>query len=122
MIYLGVALAGALGAPARYLLDTYLTERLGGVFPFGTAIVNLLGSFVLGLLVGLTMQHLIPPAWLLVLGVGFCGAFTTFSTFAFETVRLVEDRAAGAALANVALGVLAGLLAAGAGLAAAAAF
>jgi CrcB protein len=120
MVVAGIAIAGALGAPVRYLLDGFLQDRSSGVFPWGTLVVNVTGSFLLGVLSGLALYHAFPSTPRLVLGTGFCGAYTTFSTFTYETVRLVEDGAVGAALRNTITSALVPALAAGAGLALAA--
>jgi fluoride exporter len=114
--------AGAIGAPARYLVDGAVADRIGGVFPWGTLVVNVSGSLVLGLLTGLALYHGFPEAPRLVLGTGFCGAYTTFSTHTFETVRLIEEGALAAAARNAAGTLLAGLAAAALGLALPAAF
>jgi fluoride exporter len=117
---LGVAVAGLLGAPARYLLDTAISARGRGVFPWGTFVVNVSGSFALGVVTGLALYHGFPATGRTVLGSGFLGAYTTFSTFAFETVRLVEEGAPAIALANVLGSLVAGVVAAALGLALAA--
>lgn len=104
MTLLLVLVGGALGAPARYLVDRWVTARTPGPFPWGTVLVNVAGSFLLGLLAAAA------PGWLLTFGgVGFCGALTTFSTFTFETVRLVEQGRPLHALANVAISVVVGV-------------
>jgi CrcB protein len=113
MGWLLVCVGAAVGAPARYLLDRFVQSRHTAVVPWGTLTVNLSGAFLLGGLYGGAAD----ADLLLLLGTGFCGAFTTFSTFAFETVRLVEDRAAGAALGNLAVTLLGGVGAAFAGFA-----
>lgn len=113
---LGVAAASAVGAPARYLLDRSVATRNRGRFPWGTFVINVSGSLLLGLLVGLSLHHGMSKAWLAVLGTGFCGAYTTFSTFSVETIRLVEEGALTAAAMNVAVSLAAGLPAAAAGL------
>ena len=97
--------AGALGAPARYLVDGFVRDRTGAGFPWGTLVVNATGSLLLGLLTGLGLYHAFPETPRLVLGTGFCGAYTTFSTFTFETVRLVEAGALSQAF-RYALGML----------------
>jgi CrcB protein len=110
--------AGAVGAMLRYVVDTAVQSRVRGPFPWGTFVVNISGSFVLGVLTGLALYHAFPEEPRIVLGAGFCGAYTTFSTFSFETVRLLEQDAA-AACRN-ALGTLvtgAGAAALGLGLA-----
>jgi CrcB protein len=120
MLVVGIAVAGALGAPVRYLLDGFIQDRTEGVFPWGTFVVNVTGSFILGLLTGLLLYHAFPADPKVVLGTGFCGAYTTFSTFTYETVRLAEERAFGAALHNAVSSALVPALAAGAGVALAA--
>ena len=72
--------AGAVGAPVRYLLDGYVGDRTEGVFPWGTFLINVSGSLLLGLLTGLALYHAFPDTPRIVLGTGFCGAYTTFST------------------------------------------
>lgn len=106
MTALLVMLGGAVGAPTRYLVDLFVQERHPS-FPYGTLTVNLIGSFVLGLVTGLA-----PSPWVAALvGTGFCGALTTFSTFGFETWRLLEKGRFAAALTNVAVSLVAGLIA-----------
>ena len=100
MIVLWVALAGGVGAVARFVLDGLVRSRLASWFPVGTVVVNVTGSFVLGLVTGLALAHVVPEELRLVVGTGFCGGYTTFSTASFETVRLVEQRRVGAALLN----------------------
>ena len=99
MIVLWVALAGGVGAVARFVLDGLVRFRVAS-FPVGTVLINVTGSFVLGLVTGLTLAHVVPEELRLVVGTGFCGGYTTFSTASFETVRLVEQRRVGAALLN----------------------
>ena len=99
MIVLWVALAGGVGAVARFVLDGLVRSRVTS-FPVGTVVVNVTGSFVLGLVTGLALAHVVPDELRLVVGTGFCGGYTTFSTASFETVRLVEQRRVGAALLN----------------------
>ena len=111
--WLLVAGGGALGACARSLLDTRVRSRWPGPLPWGTLLVNVLGSFVLGALVGLG-SRLGGSAYLL-LGTGFCGALTTFGTFANDNLRLLEERRGGRAAANVALTLAAGIGAAALG-------
>jgi fluoride exporter len=84
-----VLLGGAVGAPSRYLIDRYVQRRHDSVFPWGTLTVNVAGCLVLGLLTG--AAHALPGPVLTLAGTGFCGALTTFSTFGFETTRLLEE-------------------------------
>jgi CrcB protein len=116
-----VALAGAVGAPARYLVDVLVQRRSGRTFPWGTLVINVTGSFLLGFLVGLGLYNAFPARAYTVLGTGFCGAYTTFSTFAFETHRLLEEGASRDAVVNVVLNTALGAAAAAAGWALAAA-
>ena len=113
----GVGLAGAVGALSRYGLEGLIGERFSGAFPLGTFVVNMTGSFVLGLLfVLLTERTAVSPALRTSLTIGFVGAYTTFSTFSFETVRLIEDGAYGVAAWNVVATLALGLLAVWAGM------
>ncbi|SDK33471.1 CrcB protein [Nocardioides sp. YR527] len=106
MTALLVLLGGAIGAPARYLTDLYVRERTGADFPWGTMVVNAVGSLVLGLLAGAAASGVLPGWVLTLVGTGFCGALTTFSTFSYETVRLAENGQWRSAALNV-LGSLA---------------
>ena len=118
MNYLLVAAFGAAGAVSRYALDGWISSSTHGQFPWGTLTINVLGAFALGVLVALTTERLLPhPEWRVALGIGFLGAFTTFSTYAYETVKLAEDGAIGLALANAVGMVAIGLVAAALGLA-----
>jgi CrcB protein len=110
-----VLLGGALGAPVRYVVDLMVQSRHDSVLPWGTFVVNAAGSLVLGAAAG-GVAAAGGPAWVLTLvGTGFCGALTTFSTFSFETIRLAEEGALGAAAANVAGSVVVGAAACAAG-------
>jgi CrcB protein len=90
---LAVGLAGACGAVARYLVDGAVQDRVSGLFPFGTLTVNMAGSLVLGLLAGFTLSHTGGTTAKTVVGTGFCGGLTTWSTASWETVRLAEEGA-----------------------------
>ncbi len=118
MRYLLVAVFGAGGAVCRYAVDRFVVGLSDSRFPWGTFAVNVVGAFAIGILVALTTERMISdPNWRIAIGAGFLGAFTTFSTYALETVKLVEDNELGYAFLN-AFGMLAlGLLAAVAGLA-----
>jgi CrcB protein len=110
-----VFLGGAAGAPTRYLIDRYIQQRYETVFPFGTLAVNVAGSLLLGLLLGLSTSMGLPEQAVALLGFGFCGALTTFSTFGYETVRLLEDGSLIEAALNAVGSLLLGALAAVAG-------
>ena len=97
MTVLLLTLAGGLGAVARFVLDGTVSAARSWRYPVGTTVINLSGSFLLGLLAGL-VAGLLPGPASLVLGTGFLGGYTTFSTAAYETVRLAEQRRWGAAL------------------------
>ncbi|MET7991684.1 fluoride efflux transporter CrcB [Amycolatopsis sp. NPDC005232] len=107
MTVLLVFLGAVVGAPLRYVTDRFVQARHHSVFPWGTFTVNLVGSLVLGSLAG--AGSALPGTVSILVGTGFCGALTTYSTFGYETVRLLERRAYGAAVANVVLSVAAGL-------------
>ena len=121
MLLLAVAAAGAIGAPARYAADAYIQDRTPGVFPWGTFAINITGSLLLGMITGLALYHGLGKVPKTVVGTGFCGAYTTFSTFSYETVRLIEDGSLFEAGLNVAASLVVGLAAAAIGLAAVAA-
>jgi fluoride exporter len=110
VIILAVLAGGMIGAPARYLADRLVQARHDSVFPWGTFAVNMTGSALLGFLLG-AQHHLgLPPAVFALLGTGFCGGLTTFSTFGYETLRLLEDGAIGEAGVNVIGSLAAGVL------------
>jgi CrcB protein len=111
-----VMLAAAVGAPLRYLVDRAVQHRRDSAFPLGTFTINVTGSLLLGLLTGLTLHHGLSPRLETVLGTGLLGAYTTFSTFGYETIRLLEDGAVYEAALNVAASLTCGLAAAAAGL------
>jgi fluoride exporter len=113
-----VCAGGALGAVLRYLADRAVQRRHDALFPWGTFAVNVAGSLTLGLLLGAARARDVPAGLLLGLGTGFCGALTTYSTFAFETARLSRDGARLLAAANAGASVLAGLAAVSLGFAA----
>ncbi|WP_278313700.1 fluoride efflux transporter FluC [Lolliginicoccus levis] len=107
MSWLLVVLGAAVGAPLRYLADRWIGTFHDSVFPWGTLAVNVLGCGLLGAATGLAL----PQDGMLLVGVGLCGALTTYSTFAFETVRLAEDGARAIAGINVMANAAGGLLA-----------
>lgn len=111
--YLLVGLGSFVGGNARYILARWVGGMIDARFPLGTFLINVSGSFVLGLLGGLLAQRAVahPDAVRLALGVGFCGGFTTFSTFEFETHALFEDGIWLTAVTNMFLSLFAGLVA-----------
>jgi CrcB protein len=100
LVFVLLAVAGGVGAAARLVLDGLVHSRIQTAFPVGTALINVTGSLLLGLVTGLTLSHALPEEWHLILGTGFLGGYTTFSTASFETVRLLQAARYRAALAN----------------------
>lgn len=110
--YAMVALGSAVGGCARYALGGWISSRTESAFPWGTLAVNVTGCFVIGLLLTAAFDRIAPdPRWRLLLAVGFCGGYTTFSTFAYETVKLLDARSIAFAALNVAASCAAGLVA-----------
>jgi fluoride exporter len=115
---IAIAVAGALGALARYGLDGLISRRAPTSFPWGTFVINVSGSFLVGIAFVVMTERFRPDPWLRsAVTIGFLGAYTTFSTFSLETYRLVEDGAYGLALANTLGSLAAGLAAVYAGVA-----
>lgn len=117
MIALLTFLAGAAGAVTRFGLDFAIKQRWRSPFPWATVIINVSGSLLLGVLAGIVLFDGGSPAWQTVLGTGFCGGFTTFSTASFETVRLIEQGKRVLALLNASVSLLLAVAACAAGLA-----
>ena len=117
MILLGLIVAGAAGALLRYEVELRVRRRLGPAFPFGTLLINVTGSFALGLLAGLAEHHGVRAAVVTVLGTGLLGAYTTFSTFTVDMVGLAERGRMRSAAGNLGSSVVLGLGAAALGLA-----
>ena len=100
--FLAISIAAIFGANLRYIISRLAAREFGPVFPFGTLIINIVGSFIVGLFVILTTERvLVDPRWRLLVVVGFCGSFTTFSSYAFETMSLFERGQWGLMLANI---------------------
>jgi CrcB protein len=111
-----VTVAAGVGALARYLVDRGITRLDPAPFPVGTTAVNVTGSLLLGLVTGLALHHGLPRTPTVVIGTGFAGGYTTLSTWAWESLALVEEGRWGAAAVNAVGSVAAGLAAAAAGL------
>jgi fluoride exporter len=112
MTYLLIGIGGFLGANARYLVAVWVAERLGSGFPYGTFIINVSGSFMLGFLAGAIAEGILAhPNWRLFFAIGFLGAYTTFSTFSFENFILIQERLYLLALVNMLGSVCLGLIA-----------
>lgn len=120
MMVLWVACAGSLGAVCRFVLDGAIKQRRGTRFPWATVVINLSGSLILGFVTGLVLFHSADENLQAIVGAGFCGGYTTFSTASFETVRLIQQGRYRAGIGNAAGTLLTTLTAAAAGLTAAA--
>ncbi|MDA8295819.1 MAG: fluoride efflux transporter CrcB [Actinomycetota bacterium] len=116
-IVLSVAAGGFVGAPTRFLVDRLVADQVETDFPAGTFVINMSGAFCLGLLTGLGIAHHLPGPLLAFLGTGFCGAYTTFSTWSYETIRLLEEGEYMEAALNAFGSLFMGLVAAGGGIA-----
>jgi fluoride exporter len=100
--FLAISFAAILGANLRYVLSRLAAREFGAVFPYGTLIINVLGSFIVGLFIIWTTERvLVDPRWRLLVVVGFCGSFTTFSSYAFETMSFFEQGQWGLMLVNI---------------------
>lgn len=104
-VFIALAAAGGMGAVGRFLVDGAIGRRFQTAFPWATFSINVSGSFALGLLTSLAAGHLVSTEWALILGTGFLGGYTTFSTNSYETLRLLNEKRYFASLAN-ALGTL----------------
>ena len=92
MNFILVSLGAIVGANLRYILSRYAAKVLGPVFPYGTLMINILGSFIVGwFMIWTTERVLVDPRWRLLIVVGFCGGFTTFSSYAFESIAYFEQ-------------------------------
>jgi CrcB protein len=100
--FLAISVAAIVGANLRYLLSRLAAMELGSVFPYGTLFINIVGSFIVGFFVIWTSERaLVDLRWRLLVVVGFCGSFTTFSSYAFETMAYFEQGQWGLMLANI---------------------
>lgn len=113
MEYIAVAIGGMLGAMARYAVANWVARINGTHFPYGTLLINVSGSFLLGLLATLFLERFaVDPLWRLLLTVGFLGAYTTFSTVSLESLQLLESGMFDSALLNIFGSMTAGVFAA----------
>ena len=109
--YVMIAIGGAIGAIARFWVAAYVGQRMGTRFPYGTFLINISGSFLIGLIMTvLTERTHLSPNWRYLIPIGFIGAYTTFSTFEFETLRAMQDGQFIGGAMNVVASVLVGFL------------
>jgi CrcB protein len=100
--FLAISVAAIVGANLRYLLSRLAARELGPVFPYGTLFINIVGSFIVGFFIIWTTERvLLDPRWRLLVVIGFCGSFTTFSSYAFETMAYFETGQWGLMFANI---------------------
>jgi CrcB protein len=116
-LVIGVGLAAALGAVCRYLLDQVVQHQHDQTFPWGTFVINVSGSLLLGVTLGLAARHGLPAVPATVIGAGFLGGYTTWSTYVWESIALTEAGAVGQAALNLVGSLAVGLAAAAGGLA-----
>ena len=116
LLVVAVAVAGGIGAALRLVVDGLVRSHVEPGLPISTLVINVTGSLLLGLFTGLSANALLPPAAAVVLGTGFLGGYTTFSTASYETVRLLEERRYAAGVGYGLGGLVLAVAAAGAGL------
>lgn len=111
MNVLAISVGAVLGANARYFLGGWIADRWGASFPVGTLVINVTGSFLIGVVLTLVTERFIAPAWVRpLIAIGFLGSYTTFSTFSYETLALARDGSWIAAGTNIVLSVVASLV------------
>ena len=110
MTYVAISVGAVLGANLRYLLGGWLSTQFGSGFPYATLVINVTGSLVIGLVMGLASDRVSPWWWIPAVAIGFLGSYTTFSTFSYETMNLINEGSYLAAMANMGGSVVAALL------------
>ena len=115
--YLVVGIGGFLGAVTRYALGIYIASRYGTRFPLGTFVINISGCFLIGLILTLLARTTASAYWRYLIPIGFIGAYTTFSTFEYETLRAIQDGQLMTGMLNVVLSLIIGFIAVWAGMA-----
>lgn len=109
--YFAVGVGGFVGSIARFWLATYVGQRMGTRFPYGTFLINVSGSFLIGFVMTiLTERTHLSPTYRYLIPIGFIGGYTTFSTFEYETLRTIQDGQFTIGLLNIVLSVLVGFL------------
>lgn len=107
-----VGTGGFLGSVSRYLVQVAMAKGVGNTFPFGTFVANIIGCFIIGIVYAISEKgNLMSPEWRIFLTVGFCGGFTTFSTFAYDNLNLLKDNSIGYLLLNAGGSLLLGVAA-----------
>lgn len=122
LLFVAVALAGGIGAALRFLVDRAVLARTGGTYPWGITIINLTGSFAIGVVAGLAASSLLSAPWASVWAVGLLGGYTTFSTVTVETALMVNRREWAPAVLNAAAQLVAAVVLAAIGMAVGASF
>jgi len=117
MTYLAISIGAVLGANSRFLIGGWISDRVGSAFPFSTFFINVTGSLVIGIVLGLASDRIMPWWWRPGIAVGFLGSYTTFSTFSYETLNLIREGSYVPALANMGGSIAAALLGVFAGVA-----
>ncbi len=105
MTYLAISIGAILGANARFFVGGWVADHLGAVFPYGTLVINVSGSLLIGIVLTFSTERLTPDWFRPLLAIGFLGSYTTFSTFSYETLALVQGGSFGLAAVNVAASV-----------------
>lgn len=111
-----LSIFGGLGATSRFVCDGIISAKLGKKFPFATLIINVVGALILGYVTARSLKYQLPLDTKLIIGTGFCGGFTTFSTACFEAIRLLEEKRFGAFWLQVGSNLVLSILAAGLGM------
>lgn len=110
--YLMVGIGGCAGSVLRFWLGTYIAGRMGTRFPYGTLVINVTGSFLIGVVLAvLTAKTQWSPNWRYLIPIGFIGGYTTFSSFEYETLRTIQDGQIGLGLLYIAVSVIVGFMA-----------